>query len=351
MRIIIKKRKRNISIIEILSSPLGTDTSFQLKQLEFLNNFLNAVADLHQKLESDLFELGVIEIDDILLKLLQAQRDHFLISDECQQLYSESRSETPDASVESSWQTMDGFEKCLRPQNFEGDPGIPIDLIIMESIPNQDNTSEFGDIGMGVDFEDFEAWSSWLNSSTVTHGHGYQNNFLNAVADIHQKLKSDLFELRVTEIDDMLLKRDFFLVSNECQQLHSKSCSKTLDASVESSWKTVNGFGKRYLGPQNFDGEPGIRDQFLNNFLNAVADLHQKLESDLSKLGVTKIDDIVLNVRDIEFTGLELSWMKKKLTNNREKILEHETKIKMLEETIRQTNLELARLRKRPQLE
>ncbi|MBA0571650.1 hypothetical protein Golob_002030, partial [Gossypium lobatum] len=81
--------------------------------------------------------------------------------------------------------------------------------------------------------------------------------------------------------------------------------------------------------------------EFQNNFLNAVADLHQKLESDLSELGVTKIDDILLNVRDAEFTGLELSWMKEKLTNNREKILEHETMIKMLEETIRQTNLEL----------
>ncbi|MBA0872196.1 hypothetical protein Goshw_008968 [Gossypium schwendimanii] len=113
-------RPQNFEVLNNIfqNHPLFAE-SFQLKQLEFLNNFLNAVADLHQKLESDLFELGVIEIDDILLK-----RDHFLISDECQQLYSESRSETPDASVESSWQTMDGFEKCLRPQNFEGDPGI-----------------------------------------------------------------------------------------------------------------------------------------------------------------------------------------------------------------------------------
>ncbi|MBA0697348.1 hypothetical protein Goari_020890 [Gossypium aridum] len=72
-----------------------------------------------------------------------------------------------------------------------------------------------------------------------------------------------------------------------------------------------------------------------------------KLESDLSKLGVTEIDDMLLNVRDAEFTGLELSWMKEKLTNSRKKILENETKIKMLE-TIRQANLELARLKKRP---
>ncbi|MBA0872998.1 hypothetical protein Goshw_025053 [Gossypium schwendimanii] len=43
--------------------------------------------------------------------------------------------------------------------------------------------------------------------------------------------------------------------------------------------------------------------------------------------------------------------MKEKLTNSRKKILKHETKIKMLKETIRQTNLKLARLMKRPRLE
>ncbi|MBA0872999.1 hypothetical protein Goshw_025053 [Gossypium schwendimanii] len=42
--------------------------------------------------------------------------------------------------------------------------------------------------------------------------------------------------------------------------------------------------------------------------------------------------------------------MKEKFTNCHEKILEYETKIKMLEETIRQANLELARLRKRSRL-
>ncbi|MBA0872193.1 hypothetical protein Goshw_008968 [Gossypium schwendimanii] len=60
---------------------------------------------------------------------------------------------------------------------------------------------------------------------------------------------------------------------------------------------------------------------------------------------------MLLKVRNAEFIDLELSWMKEKLKNNREKILEHETKIKMLEETIRQANLELTRLRKRPRLE
>ncbi|MBA0571647.1 hypothetical protein Golob_002027 [Gossypium lobatum] len=52
---------------------------------------------------------------------------------------------------------------------------------------------------------------------------------------------------------------------------------------------------------------------------------------------------MLLKVRNVEFTGLELSWMKEKLTNSCEKILEHETKVKMLEESIRQANFELAR--------
>ncbi|MBA0872997.1 hypothetical protein Goshw_025053 [Gossypium schwendimanii] len=130
----------------------------------------------------------------------------------------------------------------------------------MESVPNQDNTSEFGDIVMGVDFKDFDAWSNWLNSPTITHSYQFQNNFLNVVADIHQKLESDLSELRVTEIDDMLLKRDHFLISDEGQQLHSESCSETLNASVESFQQIVDGFEKCYSRPQNFDGEPGIRD-------------------------------------------------------------------------------------------
>ncbi|MBA0872197.1 hypothetical protein Goshw_008968, partial [Gossypium schwendimanii] len=93
-----------------------------------------------------------------LSQLLQAQRDYFLVTDECHQLHLESCSETLDASVESSRQIVDGFEKCYsRPQNFEGELGIPIYLIIMELVPNQDNTSEFGNIGMEVDFENFDA--------------------------------------------------------------------------------------------------------------------------------------------------------------------------------------------------
>ncbi|MBA0697345.1 hypothetical protein Goari_020888, partial [Gossypium aridum] len=62
----------------------------------------------------------------------------------------------------------------------------------------------------------------------------------------------------------------------------------------------LNGFGKSCSGLQNFEGEP--RDQFQSNFLNAVDDIHQKLESDLSELGVTEIDDMLLKVKDAEFT-------------------------------------------------
>ncbi|MBA0669840.1 hypothetical protein Goklo_029437, partial [Gossypium klotzschianum] len=137
---------------------------------------------------------------------------------------------------------------------------------------------------MGVDFEDFEAWSSWLNSLAVTHCHGYQ---------VHPQ--------------------NFEALNNIFQ----------------NHLQFAENFQLKHL-------------EFQNNFLNAVVDIHQKLESDLSELGVTEIDDMLLKVRDAEFTGLELSWMKEKLTNSREKILEHETKINMLEKTIRQANLELA---------
>ncbi|PPD76255.1 hypothetical protein GOBAR_DD26818 [Gossypium barbadense] len=51
-----------------------------------------------------------------------------------------------------------------------------------------------------------------------------------------------------------------------------------------------------------------------------VVNIHQKLESDLSEFEVTEIDDMLLKVRDAEFTALELSWMKEKLANSREKI-------------------------------
>ncbi|MFQ6647429.1 hypothetical protein Gotur_021403 [Gossypium turneri] len=148
-------------------------------------------------------------------------------------------------------------------------------------------------LGMGVDFEDFETWSSWLNSLAVTHGHGYQVHPQNFEA------LNNIFQNHLQFAENFQLKHP----------------------------------------------------EFQNNFLNAVVDIHQKLESDLSELGVIEIDDMLLKVRDAEFIGLELSWMKEKLTNSREKILEHESKIKMLEETIRQANLELARLRKRPRLE
>ncbi|KAG4150729.1 hypothetical protein ERO13_D04G020650v2 [Gossypium hirsutum] len=144
----------------------------------------------------------------------------------------------------------------------------------MELVPNQKNTSEFGDIA-------------------VTHGHGYQ---------VHPQS---------------------FGALNNIFQNHPQ-------------------FAK------NFQLK---HPEFQNNFLKVVDDIHQKLESDLSELGVTEIDDMLLKVRDEEFTDLELLWMKEKLTNSREKILKHETKIKMLEETIRQANLKLARLRKKPRLE
>ncbi|MBA0872194.1 hypothetical protein Goshw_008968 [Gossypium schwendimanii] len=130
-----------------------------------LNNFLNAVYDIHQKLESDLSEFGVTEIDDMLLKVRDAEFTGLELSWMKEKLIN-SREKILEHETKIKM-----LEEITRQVNLELARvlvGIPIDLIIMESIPNQDNTS------MGVDFEDFEAWSSWLNSSTVTHGHGYQ---------------------------------------------------------------------------------------------------------------------------------------------------------------------------------
>ncbi|MBA0872428.1 hypothetical protein Goshw_013503 [Gossypium schwendimanii] len=160
----------------------------------------------------------------------------------------------------------------------------------MESVPNQDNTSEFGDIGM-------------------------------------------IFEELCLE---------------QLAQLSSRHSRSRIPGSP-SKFEALNNIFQNH--PQFAENFQLKHPEFQNKFLNAIADIHQKLESDLSELGVTEIDDMLLRVRDAEFTGLELSWMKEKLTNSREKILEHETKIKMLEETIRQANLELERLRKGPRLE
>ncbi|MBA0872996.1 hypothetical protein Goshw_025053 [Gossypium schwendimanii] len=370
-----------------------------------LNDFLNTVADIHQKLESDLSELGVTETDDTLLKVRDAEFTGLKLS------WMKEKFTNCHEKILEYETKIKMLEETIRQANLELARilvGIPIDLIIMQSLSNQDNAS------IRVDFEDFEAWSSWLNSPTVTHGHEYQvhpqnfealnniflnhpqftenfqlkhlefqNNFLNAVADIQQKLESDISELGVTEIDDMLLKfaENFQLKYQEFQNnflnavadIHQKlesdlselGVTEIDDMLLKNNWlnsPTITHGHKVY--PQNFEALNNISQnhsqfdenfqlkhpEFQNNFLNAVAGIHQKLESNLYKLGVTEIDDMLLKVKDAEFTSLELSWMKKKLTNSRKKILKHETKFKMLEETIRQANLKLERLKKRPRL-
>ncbi|TYH20573.1 hypothetical protein ES288_A05G440600v1 [Gossypium darwinii] len=90
--------------------------------------------------------------------------------------------------------------------------------------------------------------------------------------------------------------------------------------------------------------------EFQSNFMNIVAEIHQKFESNLDELELTKIDDMLLKVKDAEFIGLELSWLKEKLRKSHKK-LKVETKIKMLEETIREASLELAKLRKKRRLD
>ncbi|KAH1115694.1 hypothetical protein J1N35_009072 [Gossypium stocksii] len=82
---------------------------------------------------------------------------------------------------------------------------------------------------------------------------------------------------------------------------------------------------------------------FQSNIMNALAEIYLKLESNLDKLELTEIDDILVRVKDMEVTGLELSWLRE--------TLENQAKIKRLEEAIQESNLELAKLKKKQRLE
>ncbi|KAK8307388.1 hypothetical protein V6Z11_D03G191100 [Gossypium hirsutum] len=69
--------------------------------------------------------------------------------------------------------------------------------------------------------------------------------------------------------------------------------------------------------------------EFQSNIMNAVAEIYQKLESNLNKLELTDINDMLVRVKDTEVPGLELSWLKDKLAKTR-LTLEDQAEIKRL---------------------
>ncbi|KHG15628.1 autophagy-related 2 [Gossypium arboreum] len=101
---------------------------------------------------------------------------------------------------------------------------------------------------------------------------------------------------------------------------------------------------KIFQNHAHFADQFQLKDRgFQSNIMNALAEICLKLESNLDKLELTEIDDILVKVKDMEVTGLELSWLRETLENQAE--------IKRLEEVVRDYNLKLAKLKKKQRLE
>ncbi|TYH23448.1 hypothetical protein ES288_A03G014700v1 [Gossypium darwinii] len=101
---------------------------------------------------------------------------------------------------------------------------------------------------------------------------------------------------------------------------------------------------KIFQNHAHFADQFQLKDRgFQSNIMNALAEICLKLESNLDKLELTEIDDILVKVKDMEVTGLELSWLRETLENQAE--------IKRLEEGVRDYNLKLAKLKKKQRLE
>ncbi|XP_052483669.1 uncharacterized protein LOC105789263 isoform X2 [Gossypium raimondii] len=108
--------------------------------------------------------------------------------------------------------------------------------------------------------------------------------------------------------------------------------------------RNADALNKIFQNHAHFADQFQLKDRvFQSNIMNALAEIYLKLESSLGKLELTEIDDILVRVKDMEVTGLELSWLRE--------TLENQTKIKRLEEAIQESILELAKLKKKQRLE
>ncbi|MFQ6625086.1 hypothetical protein Gotur_003244 [Gossypium turneri] len=112
----------------------------------------------------------------------------------------------------------------------------------------------------------------------------------------------------------------------------------------EVDQQNAEALNKIFQNNAHFADQFQLKDRgFQSNIMNALAEIYLKLESNLDKLELTEIDNILVRVKDMEVTGLELSWLRE--------TLENQAKIKRLEEAIQKSNLELAKLKKKQRLE
>ncbi|MBA0752999.1 hypothetical protein Gogos_020852 [Gossypium gossypioides] len=108
--------------------------------------------------------------------------------------------------------------------------------------------------------------------------------------------------------------------------------------------RNADALNKIFQNHAHFADQFQLKDRvFQSNIMNALAEIYLKLESNLGKLELTEIDDILVKVKDMEVTGLELSWLRKTLENQAE--------IKRVEEGIQESYLKLAKLKKKQRLE
>ncbi|KAB2039126.1 hypothetical protein ES319_D03G192100v1 [Gossypium barbadense] len=120
--------------------------------------------------------------------------------------------------------------------------------------------------------------------------------------------------------------------------------STTVIKGYEVYQRNADALNKIFQNHAHFADQFQLKDRvFQSNIMNALAEIYLKLESNLGKLELTEIDDILVKVKDMEVTGLELSWLRKTLENQAE--------IKRVEEGIQESYLKLAKLKKKQRLE
>ncbi|MBA0784495.1 hypothetical protein Gotri_028177 [Gossypium trilobum] len=112
----------------------------------------------------------------------------------------------------------------------------------------------------------------------------------------------------------------------------------------EVDQRNADALNKIFQNHAHFADQFQLKDRvFQSDIMNALAAIYLKLESNLDKLELTEIDDILVRVKDMEVTGLELSWLRETLENQAE--------IKRVEEDIQESYLKLAKLKKKQRLE
>nr|KJB20969.1 hypothetical protein B456_003G175000 [Gossypium raimondii] len=135
-----------------------------------------------------------------------------------------------------------------------------------------------------------------------------------------------------------------FLTDSPLESWLDNLISTAVIKGYEVYQRNADALNKIFQNHAHFADQFQLKDRvFQSNIMNALAEIYLKLESNLGKLELTEIDDILVKVKDMEVTGLELSWLLE--------TLENQAKIKRLEEAIQESILELAKLKKKQRLE